>query len=83
MRKPLSDRQAMAYVAQHLKRGGFSATEGAELMGGLTPELFDELAAEAELTRPALCREQCTQRPVCPFCDVRLEIDLHVRSQMQ
>lgn len=61
-------------AAQHLKRAGFEPREAAHLLGGISTQKFEQLAAAAERRRPALCKARCTQRPACPYCNGCLEV---------
>lgn len=69
-------REVFEHAAQHLKHAGFGSVEGAKLLGGMSPEKFDALAAAAERRNPKLCSGQCFNpgadlrivQPLCPYC---------------
>ena len=60
-------------TCQHLLRAGVEPSEAAALIAlkgryVLTVEQVRELAAAAELRRPARCKVRCSQLPACPYC---------------
>lgn len=69
------EKQLVAFMAQHLRHGGFDPVEGGRLLG-IGPRRFSEYAAAAELLRPKRCAERCTMQPWCAFCASEHELSL-------
>jgi len=67
-------REVFEHAAQHLKHAGFDPLEASKLLGGMTVEKYEALAAGAERRHPKRCKGSCftpgssEQLALCPYC---------------